>query len=691
MNPSKPYINRELSWLAFNRRVLLESLSPGMSAVERLKFSAIFSSNLDEFFMVRVGSLVDQVNADFNVPDPSGMTPSAQLDGIMTEVGRLLEEQEDICQAIIALELPEMGFNLINNPQLTEEDRDFLRHEFITSVYPVLTPMAVDYTRPFPLILNRSLNIAVLFQDIESQEHPYDYATVQVPSVLPRFVQLRCGESGRFVRIEDVIRLFISELFQGRKPMAHTVFRITRNADLDMEDEGAEDLLTEIEASLKRRKWGEVVRLELEHGADPILQEFLAASFEVSWNHIFHCGPFLDMTALFGLNRWIRQKKDDFKPVKKEWIHEDFFTEIRHGDMFFHHPYDDFSAIVEFIEEASRDKNVLAIKQVLYRVSGDSPVVKALAGAAEMGKQVTVLVELQARFDEENNIQWAKRLEKTGCHVIYGYPGLKTHAKICLVVRREGAGIRRYVHLSTGNYNDQTAGLYTDMAIITANETIAHDASKFFNMLSGFARNMETDKLLVAPDQLRAAIVKLIDREILHAKNGKKAMITAKMNSLVDLPLIEKLYEASQAGVKIDLIIRGICCLVPGVPKISANIRVISVVGKYLEHSRIFRFENHGEEEIYLSSADWMPRNLNRRIELMFPVLEDRIRKRISRVLKLYLKGTENVSLMETDGSYRPLRRDGEGFNPQKVLEAMAGVEDREFVRKADKFLGEHP
>lgn len=683
----KPYINRELSWLAFNRRVLMESLSPEKDPVERLKFSAIFSSNLDEFFMVRVGSLIDQTNADFNVPDPAGLTPLQQLAAIMDTTRGLITEQEKICRDIIGRELPSLGFQLISVHEIVPEEMDYLRQYFLRSVYPVLTPMAIDYVRPFPLIFNRSLNIAVLFDREDGGEATFDYATVQVPSGLPRFVPLKYGKGGRYVLIEEIIKLFISELFQGREVIYTATYRITRNADLDINDEEADDLLVEIEASLRRRKWGEVVRLELESPVNPMLRKFLMDNFEVNENHVFDHGTFLDMTAFFSLGKYIRQGRDGFKPFKRELIHDDYFDEIKHGDLFFHHPYDDFSTIVDFIEMASRDKNVLAIKQVLYRVGGDSPIVRALAHAAEQGKQVTVLVELQARFDEENNILWAKRLEKTGCHVIYGYPGLKTHAKVALVVRKEGAGIKRYLHLSTGNYNDQTAKLYTDMGILTANETLAHDASKFFNILSGYSKDMNMEKLVMAPSGLRNTVVQMIDREIQHAKKGHTARIIAKMNSLVDQPLIEKLYEASRAGVDIQLIIRGICCLVPGIPGTSERIRVLSIIGKYLEHSRIFWFSNHGSESLYLSSADWMPRNLNQRIELMFPIEDPRIKDRIRKVLDIYLNGTGKVSVMDASGNYQALAEKQLGYNPQQIMEELIGTDDREFLKQADKIM----
>lgn len=684
---TKRYINRELSWLAFNRRVLKESLSSSKGCIERLKFSAIFSSNLDEFFMVRVGSLVDQINADFKLPDPAGLTPAQQLTEIMDVTRELVAEQERICRDMIVQELPELGFRLISIADLTSQELDYLKQYFLRTVYPVLTPMAIDYVRPFPLIFNKSLNIAIMFKSDDPDEMEYDFATVQVPSGLPRFVPLKFGKSGRYVLMEDIIRIFIPELFQGRELISAAAYRITRNGDLDINDEEAEDLLVEIEASLKRRKWGEVVRLEIQAPVDPKLRQFLMGNFEVEDSHVFECALFLDMTAFFGLGKYIRPEKDAFRPVKRELIHDDYFNEIKHGDLFFHHPYDDFSTIVDFIETASRDKNVLAIKQVLYRVGGDSPIIKALAAAAEQGKQVTVLVELQARFDEENNIQWAKQLEKTGCHVIYGYPGLKTHAKVALVVRKEGAGIKRYLHLSTGNYNDQTAKLYTDMGILTANEAMAHDASKFFNILSGFSKDMTMDKLIMAPSGLRNALMHMIDREIQHARKGHPAQIIAKMNSLVDQPLIEKLYEGSQAGVDIRLIIRGICCLVPGVPGLSEKIQVRSIIGKYLEHSRIFWFSNHGSDSLYLSSADWMPRNLNQRIELMFPIEDERIKTRIKRILDIYLNGTVKVSVLEPSGEYRALAETQKGYNPQQIMEELTGADDREFLKAADKVI----
>lgn len=682
------YINRELSWLAFNRRVLEQALDSGKSPVERLRFSAIFSSNLDEFFMVRVGSLADQVNAGFFAPDPSGLLPAEQLQAILETARVLTREQEALSRDILDTELPPLNFKLVSVHELLEGEAEYLRQYFMQTVYPVLTPMAVDYARPFPLVLNKSLNIAVLIRGEDPEAGNHDFATVQVPSVLPRFVPLKYGPGGRYVLAEEVIRHYIGELFQGREVLAASVYRVTRNGDLELGDEEADDLLLEIEASLKRRKWGQVIRLELENTVHPELRRYLMETFEVSEAHVFQQSLLLDLTAFFALGRHLRQEKDPFKPRVPHLQHEDIFEELRSRDLFFHHPYDDFNTLVDFIEAASRDRHVLAIKQVLYRVGGDSPIVAALARAAEQGKQVTVLVELKARFDEENNIQWAKQLERTGCHVIYGVPGLKTHAKVLLVVRKESAGIRRYVHLSTGNYNSQTARLYTDMGILTANEAMAHDVSQFFNVLSGFSREVRMEKLVMAPTALRDTLVRLIDREMQQARKGRHGRIVVKMNSLVDHPLIEKLYEASQAGVEIDLIIRGICCLVPGVPGLSDKIRVRSIVGKYLEHSRIFCFGPPGSEEVYLSSADWMPRNLNRRVELMFPVEDPAIRSRIRRILELYLKGALQVSRMDAAGVYHPLDR--QGYDPQRVLESLAGTGEENFDAACDKFLRKH-
>ncbi|EOD01378.1 RNA degradosome polyphosphate kinase [Caldisalinibacter kiritimatiensis] len=655
---AKYFFNRELSWLEFNDRVLEEAIDENNPLFEKLKFIAITSSNLDEFFMVRVASLKDQVTAEYDKKDPAGLTPKMQLKRISQRVHKMVEDQYCILNENLIPELKNNGINFVYTNDLSEKDKEYLENYFTNIVYPVLTPMAVDPSRPFPLILNKTLNIGVLLKG-ENEDNDLVFATVQVPSVLPRIVEVPTIENGHknYIFLEEVIDMYIERLFLGKEIICSYPYRITRNADLTIHEEEAEDLLIEIEKSLKRRRWGEAIRLEVSADMDERLVNILQNSLEIHKGEIYKINGPIDLTFIFKLisdDGYRHLKFNKYTPqIPKDLLGEEhIFEAISKKDIFLHHPYESFDPVVNFVQKAAKDPNVLAIKQTLYRVSGDSPIVKALAEAADKGKQVTVLVEIKARFDEENNIIWAKRLEKAGCHVIYGLLGLKTHSKITLVVRKEGHKIKRYVHLGTGNYNDITAKLYTDMGLFTCNEYFGSDASVVFNMLSGYSEPPELYKLNVAPLNLREKFIDLINNEIENARSGKKAKIIAKMNALVDPGIIKALYKASSAGVEIELIVRGICCLRPGIPGVSENITVRSIVGRFLEHSRIYYFYNDGREELFLSSADWMPRNLNRRVELLFPIEDLNVKRTIISSLKIMLNDTSKARILQSDGYY---------------------------------------
>lgn len=675
------FFNRELSWLKFNERVLMEAAIESSPILERLKFIAIFSSNLDEFFMVRVASIMDQIKVGYNDLDPSGLKPAEALSAIGEDVNRLLETQMTLEAKCIA-EFDKYKIGLISKEALTLSDLKMLKVFFDVHVFPVLTPMGVDFSRPFPLIANKSTYIAVklLIED------DYKLGLVQVPSGLDRFVCLPSDRGyQRFCLLEDVITLFLNQLYSGFEVLGSNVFRVTRNGDINLIEEGAEDLLEVIEEAVKGRKWAEAIRLEVEEEIDGWFLSLLMRELNVSERQVFKISGIIDKTLWFKFKpnvRGIQLSNKTYTPKRMPFMaKKNIFKTIRDKDIFVHHPYESFDFVVDFIKQASRDDNVLAIKQTLYRVSGNSEIVKALGEAAEAGKQVTVLVELMARFDEENNIIWAKKLEQKGAHVIYGVYGLKTHSKITLVVRREKNKIKRYVHLGTGNYNDQTAKLYTDMGLLTAKESYGVDASIFFNMLSGFSQSINTHTLTVAPHHMRSTFKRLIRREIENASQGKKAHIIAKMNSLVDEEIIQKLYEASQKGVKIELIVRGICTLVPGVPGLSENILVKSIVGDFLEHSRVFYFLNDQRPEVYLSSADWMTRNLNRRVELLFPIEDEEILKRIHLILKLALKDNQKSWVLTSDGTYvRQVSSDKREISLQNTLKTLEYNDDAEFI-----------
>ena len=651
------YYNRELSWLQFNYRILGEAKDKSLPLFERIKFLSITASNLDEFFMIRVASLFDLVHAGVKKKDIAGLTPEEQLEKIIPETKNLMNAQYSTLNRALLPLMEENGVKLIKKyTDLSEKQAKYVDKYFDKDVYPVLTPMAVDSSRPFPLISNKTLNIGALIRD--KKKDVIDIATVQVPSVLPRIVELPSESGAReIILLEEIIEKNLSRLFLNYEIVCAHPYRIMRNADLAIDEDEAADLLKEIEKQIKKRAWGEVIKLEIEADMDKRLLKELKKQLQVSDRVVYSINGPLDLTFLMKVSGMegfdhLRNKKYIPQPVKAINNEENIFEQIKRKDVLLHHPYDEFAPVIEFIRQAAADPDVLAIKQTLYRVSGNSPIVAALAKAAENGKQVTVLVELKARFDEENNIIWAKMLEKAGCHVIYGLVGLKTHSKIALVVRREEEGIKRYVHLGTGNYNDVTAKLYTDMGILTASDAIGEDATAVFNMLSGYSEPPSWNKLLVAPIWMKDRFVSLINREAENAKMGKEARIVAKMNSLCDPVIIKTLYEASAAGVKIELIVRGICCLKAGIKGLSENITVRSIVGNFLEHSRIFYFYNSGFEDVYMGSADWMPRNLDKRVEITFPVEDEDLKREIIEILNIQLADTLKAHFLMPDGSY---------------------------------------
>ena len=654
------FTNRELSWLDFNYRVLGEARDKTIPLFERLKFLSITSSNLDEFFMIRVASLKDMVNAGYAKPDIAGMTPEVQLDAISVKTHDLVNTQYTTYNRSLKPMLKQNHVIIIDSfEELSSAQEKYVDQYFMQDVYPVLTPMAVDSSRPFPLIRNKSLNIGALISD-KADESEYDFATVQVPSVLPRFIEIPSEnrEDRTLMLLEQVIEKNIQKLFLNYKVICAYPYRIMRNADLSIDEEDAADLLKEIQKQLKKRQWGEVIRLEVEDGMDKRLLKTLKKAMNVGEASIYRINGPLDLTFLMkvnGLEGYEHLKYPKYQPQISGDIHpeEDLFSQIRRKDILLAHPFQSFDTVVDFVRQASKDPKVLAIKQTLYRVSGNSPIIASLAEAAENGKQVTVLVELKARFDEENNIIWAKKLEKAGCHVIYGLVGLKTHSKITLVVRQEEDGIRRYVHLGTGNYNDSTAKMYTDMGLLTCAKPIGEDATAVFNMLSGYSEPLQWNKLTLAPLWLRGKFLELIHQEEVNAQEGRPAHIIAKMNSLCDKEVIMALYKASAAGVKIELIIRGICCLKTGIPGISENITVKSIVGNFLEHSRIFYFYNNGWENIYMGSADWMPRNLDRRVEILFPVEDEVCKKQVMHILDIQLKDNVKAHYLQADNTYQ--------------------------------------
>lgn len=667
------YLNRELSWLQFNLRVLQEAVDPNNPLLEKLKFLAITSSNLDEFFMIRVAGLKHQKENGVTRRDIAHMTPAEQLENISDTCQKLVARQYKYLNMILK-ELRTEGLYFIHPEEASDNQKKWMEDYFERQVFPVVTPMAVDSSHPFPFLASKSLNLALLLERNErdlsvDEENDIEVKTaiVPVPSVLPRIIRLPDNPEtpGRhdFVLLEQVLRHFASRFFIGYDLLEAHPFRITRDADLYIDEEDAQDLVVEVEKQLKKRQRGEAVRLEFERGASRFMQRFMTQEMNLGKEDMYEIDGPLDTTVFFGfcgIKGYDSLRYPEAHP-HRPWSmlqlekdsHRNIFDLIREKDLLVHLPYESFDdSVVNFVASAAADKDVLAIKQTLYRVSSSSPIIQALEKAAQNGKQVTVLMEVKARFDEANNILMARRLEKAGAHVIYGLVGLKTHSKCTLVIRREMDGIRRYVHVATGNYNASTAKLYTDLGIFTCNDRFGSDASAFFNLLSGYSDPPIWDSFIVAPINLRQRCMELIDREIHFAQQGEPAHMVAKMNSLLDKEIIAKLYEASRAGVKIELIVRGICVLIPGIPGISDNITVRSLVGRFLEHSRVFWFANGGREELYIGSADWMPRNLNDRVELMVPVKDPELCQRLKNMVRLELADNQKAHIMQSDGTW---------------------------------------
>ena len=681
--------NRESSWLKFNARVLSEAMDKTVPLFERMKFLSITASNLDEFFMVRMASLYDRIHSNSEKRDIAGMTPLQQLDTLMPQIRQFMQSQYKTYKEFLLPDLQKVGLYVIESyEQLTKEQKQYVNAIFKTEIYPVLTPMAVDFVRPFPVIKNQALNLGILYIGDEGKE--VEFATVQVPKHLPRVIEIpsiaQKKQEKTLILIEQIIRGNLQQLFLNREIVCVSLYRMIRSANFNLEE--GENFVDDLEEQLQQRQVGKIVKLEVENGIDARLLNRLKKNLQVSTEQIYKIYGAFDLKFLMELYhidgfhafKYKEHIPEPFRFLKKE----DIFTQIKKNDRLLHLPYDSFDTMVQFMEQAANDKSVIAIKQTLYRVSENSPIVTALLKAAKNGKQVTVLVEVKARFDEINNIMLVKTLEKAGCHVIYGVRGLKTHSKITLVVRKEEDGIKRYVHLGTGNYNDLTAKTYTDMGILTANTAIGEDATAVFNMLFGGAKPTKWNYFFVAPICLRERFLELIKRETQHAQNGRKAHIIAKMNSLCDKQIIQALYEASYAGVKIELIIRGICCLKTQIQGMSENITVRSIVGTFLEHSRLFYFYNDKQEEVYMGSADWMPRNLDNRIEIVFPILDESVKKEVINSMKMQLKDNVKAHILKKDGSYQKVERvDGDTFQSQEyfIKQAYRRKESSEKIR----------
>lgn len=655
-NP-KYYFNRELSWLKFNQRVLQEAIDRSNPLLEKLRFLTIGSSNLDEFFMIRVSGLRHQEQSGVVKYDAAHMDAKAQLKAISEATKKLVSLQYTYFHDILK-RLQKEGLHFVKVKDLKESELRWLYQYFRSHIFPVVTPLAVDASHPFPFLVNKTLNSVVKIHPIHDVKQE-KMAILPIPSVLNRIIEVPNDVHRHFVMLEDVINYYCEDFFVGHHIDSFTTFRVTRDADLDIEEE-ATDLLREIEKSLRRRRRGEVVRVEVCQNYSPELLEFILQGLQAKKEAVYIAEGILDVSSFnefCNIAGYDHLRYTPFEPKELDCVKEkdphSIFAYIREKDRLLHHPFDSFSIVEEFIARAAIDPDVLAIKQTLYRVSGDSPIVASLVKAAELGKQVTVLMEVKARFDEENNILMARRLEKAGCHVIYGLRGLKTHSKITMVVRKEGEVLRRYMHFATGNYNGKTARFYTDCGLLTCRDSYADDSSLFFNTISGYAEAQEWQRLIVAPLTLRTALLNLIDGEIQAVAGGKEGHIVAKMNSLLDKDIIAKLYEASCKGVKIDLIVRGICTLRPGIEGVSDHITVRSIVGRFLEHHRILYFKNHSDSPYYISSADWMPRNLNDRVELMVPVEDKALQETLKHILQLYLEDNQKAHSMRADGSYR--------------------------------------
>ncbi len=696
------FINRELSWLEFNARVLEEAEDANNPLLERVKFLAIFASNLDEFFMVRVAGLREQAFNEMLPQDPpaDGLKPIVQLQRIARRTEQLVAQQYGVWNESILPALAEAGIRIHTMKDLDAKGVKSLDKFFRQEIFPVLTPMAIDPSHPSPRFHNRGLYLAAMLERVSGIGPSRLFAVVQVPQVLPRFVSLEQGDKQNFVMLEDLIGSRLADLFGGYRIVDHAAFRLTRDMDIDLLEQEADDMLRAIESRLRARQRTEAVRLEASAAMNPAVLKMLVTEEEIhhdtksegdAYNEVYEIKGPLDMTCLHELVQVVDRKdlRDaPFVPRAPVGLHDydDLFTEIADHDVLLHHPYESFVPVVDFIQSAARDPQVLAIKQTLYRTSGgDSPIVRALAEAAENGKHVTALVELKARFDEANNITWARHLERAGVHVVFGFMGLKTHCKLAMVVRREGKKVRRYVHLSTGNYNPNTALVYTDLGLFTADKVMADDVSAVFNFLTGYSQNHQWQKLAVAPSDLKRRTLELINEQAQRAAEGKKSRIIAKLNSLVDRRTIEALYQASQAGVPIDLLIRGICCLRPGLPGISENIRVFSIVDRFLEHSRILVFGEGNKQQVFLSSADWMPRNFDRRVEVMFPIESEDLRRRIvDDIIPIYLGDNVSTRILRSDGTYAHASAgDGTPHRSQHELLQRAASRDKALTEAA--------
>ncbi|WP_263862547.1 RNA degradosome polyphosphate kinase [Levilactobacillus enshiensis] len=679
MDYTKPkyYTNRELSWLDFNDRVLEEARDKTIPLLERVRFLGITQSNVDEFFMVRVASLSKLAAVNYPKPDASGMTAEAQLLAVNAKAHDQVVKQYSTLNRMLLPLLANLNIHVLTPRELTPQQYKFIEKYFNDEISPALTPMAVDSSRPFPFIGNNTLNIALrLYKNGDKKDKRF--ATVQVPEIFPRTVNLP-GADNDFIMLEDIIKTFIGNLFIGYQVKEAANYRVIRDMDLDVAEEDTSDLLKEVEQQLKKREHGGAVRLEVEAGISQSLRERLTSSIKVPEYAVYEIGGPIDLTFLSKLTKQIDGHADEsypkFTAARTPGLQpdDDVFKTIRQHDVLVHHPYDTFAAVTELIRQAACDDGVLAIKMTLYRVSANSPIIKYLGNAAQNGKQVTVLVEVKARFDEENNVHWAQQLEKMGCHVIYGLIGLKTHCKLTLIVRREPDGIRRYMHMGTGNYNDVTAHFYTDLGLMTTNTDMGIDASNIFNMLSGYSEPPYFHQLHMSPDGIRDFITAKIDQEIVNAKANQPAWIEMKMNSLSDSAMIAKLYEASHAGVHVKLLVRGICCLNVGIPEISENIEVHSIVGRYLEHSRIYGFANAGDPQVYLSSADLMTRNLNRRVELLFPILQSDLRQAVFDIFATLWHDNVKTRVLLADRTYTRVDRRGlEPLDAQEDFMAQA-------------------
>ncbi|MFE5323853.1 polyphosphate kinase 1 [Paenibacillus sp. NPDC056579] len=687
------YMNRELSWLQFNRRVLQEAEHHSTPLLEKMKFLSIVSTNLDEFVSIRVAGIMDKVKSGDRTADFTGYVPEALLRKSIAMINTLVEDQYKSFHQVCG-QLKDNGIMFTDMEALDSAELQQLEEYYMESILPVLTPLAVDRSRPFPLLRSKSIYIAVILKqrktDPDSEAH---LALVEIPANLPRYIEVSSTEGHperRFILIEALIKQHIHRLFTQYVPVSLHAFRLTRNADLTLDEEGAEDLLDEMERALQTRRWGAPVRLELENSFNPHVLKLLEAELEIDDDHLLltSSGP-IDLSFLmdfsFSLSGYDHLKYPAFNPIyPQELSHADFFSVLRSRDVMVFHPYESFDCVNDFVQQAANDPSVLAIKMTLYRSNGDSHIIQALSRAAEMGKQVTVVVELKARFDEARNIEWARKLEQAGCHVVFGLAGLKIHAKMTLVVRREAGSLQRYVHVATGNYNEVSARIFTDIGLFTSNPQIGEDVANLFNKITGFAVP-SWNCLSVAPTHLKQQLFQCIQREAEHASAGKPARMIAKMNALSNREMIDMLYSASQAGVHIDLIVRGICCLRPGIPGLSENITVRSIVDRFLEHSRIFYFENDGSPQIWLSSADMMTRNLDRRIELMCPVSDTEQKSLLFQLLSLLLEDNVRARQLLSDGQYRMVDNEAPRVRSQSDAKLLIDKKNRLADRPQDE------